>query len=499
MSSSANCSETKISGTGSLSLQPESLTVSNILMQKKKNKKNPTIRHKAAVVQHLAGTESRQANTVFIQLGRSLGCTLNFVLHFLLQSSITELMERVLSCEVHFIRCIKPNWYQSPDRFDPDAVLAQVRSLAVVQTVQIRNLGFPVWFAFDVFIKRFGIVIGLPPNAQNKDMHQTCQKMLRQLVADPRGWKMGKTKRLRARSLYSRLKRLKVVQENTVRSFLAAIGSGSEVIFQHTSNQVMEEDAKQKLKLNEMANVQKQAWSPNLFNQKSPSASTQSTGLDFKDSPDGSQPTSPRPPSVQQRASDVSLGSISDLFGSDSPTRPGLSQPRMSDLSILSIGSTFSVESEDFDAAPQVWCKITCFEREIPRGEFFIDRPSIVIDGSSNSFDVTRIGLGALPPSSDSKVIKVRSCVGKGVEIVNDDQGNVWATRGSKNNVFVKGHFLSEDVIALNGVLEKDAALEVFNWESFAITVRYHCLESKNFDSAIESHILSSASIFLAL
>ena len=25
-----------------------------------------------------------------------------------------------------FGRCIKPNWYQSPDHFDPDALLAQV-------------------------------------------------------------------------------------------------------------------------------------------------------------------------------------------------------------------------------------------------------------------------------------------------------------------------------------------------------------------------------------
>ena len=54
-----------------------------------------------------------------------------------------------------FDRCIKPTWYQSPDRFDPDAVLAQVRSLAVVPTVQMRNLGFPVWFPFNVFIERF--------------------------------------------------------------------------------------------------------------------------------------------------------------------------------------------------------------------------------------------------------------------------------------------------------------------------------------------------------
>ena len=61
-----------------------------------------------------------------------------------------------------FDRCIKPNWYQSPDRFDSDAVLAQVRSLAVVPTVLIRNLGFPVWFPFTVFIERFCVQFKLP-------------------------------------------------------------------------------------------------------------------------------------------------------------------------------------------------------------------------------------------------------------------------------------------------------------------------------------------------
>ena len=28
--------------------------------------------------------------------------------------------------------------------------------------------------------------------------------------------------------------------------------------------------------------------------------------------------------------------------------------------------------------------------------------------------------------------------LGQGVEIVNDELGNVWATRGSKNNIFVE-------------------------------------------------------------
>ena len=42
------------------------------------------------------------------------------------------------------------------------------------------------------------------------------------------------------------------------------------------------------------------------------------------------------------------------------------------------------------------------------------------------------------------------------------------------------------------------SAFQVFDWESFAATVRHHCLEAKNFDSSIETSILSSASIYFS-
>ena len=39
---------------------------------------------------------------------------------------------------------------------------------------------------------------------------------------------------------------------------------------------------------------------------------------------------------------------------------------------------------------------------------------------------------------------------------------------------------------------------QIFDWESFADSVRYHCLRSKTFNPQIESVILSSASIFFS-
>ena len=48
-----------------------------------------------------------------------------------------------------------------------------------------------------------------------------------------------------------------------------------------------------------------------------------------------------------------------------------------------------------------------------------------------------RISLSNIYPFVDEKNDSW-FCDPQGVEIVNDDEGNVWATRGSKNAVFVK-------------------------------------------------------------
>ena len=39
---------------------------------------------------------------------------------------------------------------------------------------------------------------------------------------------------------------------------------------------------------------------------------------------------------------------------------------------------------------------------------------------------------------------------------------------------------------------------QVFDWESFAATVRHYCLQPKNFDSEIEENIISSTSIYFS-
>ena len=79
-----------------------------------------------------------------------------------------------------------------------------------------------------------------------------------------------------------------------------------------------------------------------------------------------------------------------------------------------------------------------------------------------------RLGFGALHnPLRDKQTEKVRNHIGKGVQVEVDKEGNVWATRLGKNEVFVKGcfdpenHCISADLIERMGHLETNEPMKV--------------------------------------
>lgn len=83
-------------------------------------------------------------------------------------------------------------------------------------------------------------------------------------------------------------------------------------------------------------------------------------------------------------------------------------------------------------------------------------------------FFFSRLGFGALAnPLRDPETKKVREHIGKGVQLEIDSEGNVWATRLGKNEVFVKGcfepenHCISAEVVASMGRLPRNQAMKV--------------------------------------
>lgn len=54
-----------------------------------------------------------------------------------------ELMDVLIQCEVHFIRCLKPNIKKSKDCYIGEYILQQINYLGVLESIKIRKEGFP--------------------------------------------------------------------------------------------------------------------------------------------------------------------------------------------------------------------------------------------------------------------------------------------------------------------------------------------------------------------
>lgn len=54
-----------------------------------------------------------------------------------------------------FVRCIKPNIDKTPMRFDMPCVLQQLRYTGMLDTIRIRQCGYPVRLKFHPFVERY--------------------------------------------------------------------------------------------------------------------------------------------------------------------------------------------------------------------------------------------------------------------------------------------------------------------------------------------------------
>lgn len=59
------------------------------------------------------------------------------------REQMTALTQELAECAKHYVRCVRPNAIKSPDLFDADLVLRQLRFFGILDIVRIRRLGFP--------------------------------------------------------------------------------------------------------------------------------------------------------------------------------------------------------------------------------------------------------------------------------------------------------------------------------------------------------------------
>jgi len=74
----------------------------------------------------------------------------------LFKTQLNSLVQKLDTCAPHFIRCVKPNPYRSPDVFDDQLVLKQLRCCGVLEVCRISTQGYPTRHTFRGFAERFG-------------------------------------------------------------------------------------------------------------------------------------------------------------------------------------------------------------------------------------------------------------------------------------------------------------------------------------------------------
>lgn len=144
------------------------------------------------------------------------------------KDQLASLMDIVDLTEPHFIRCIKPNPQNEPDRYDRKAVTEQLRYGGVLQVVQVSRAGYPVrinhkecWDDYKVLCTP-QVVSGLKHIDEAKIR---AQKLLEHLseelsIANPEyglSWAVGKTMVFFKLSAFERLKfaRLELLIKST--------------------------------------------------------------------------------------------------------------------------------------------------------------------------------------------------------------------------------------------------------------------------------------------
>ena len=65
-------------------------------------------------------------------------------------------MSELSSCDVHFIRCIKPNELKQKLNFVPSTALNQIRYLGVLDSIKVRKESYPIRKLYKHFYLKYG-------------------------------------------------------------------------------------------------------------------------------------------------------------------------------------------------------------------------------------------------------------------------------------------------------------------------------------------------------
>ncbi|KAK6058114.1 hypothetical protein COOONC_04320 [Cooperia oncophora] len=95
--------------------------------------------------------------------------------HVPFQNQANALVESLMKCTPHYVRCIKPNETKKHGDWDDQRVRHQVEYLGLRENIRVRRAGFAYRRAFEKFLWRYAILTSETWPTYRGDPKQGCQ------------------------------------------------------------------------------------------------------------------------------------------------------------------------------------------------------------------------------------------------------------------------------------------------------------------------------------
>eukprot|EP00064_Thunnus_orientalis_P004684 superscaffoldBa00000434_g4696 len=111
------------------------------------------------------------------------------------RQSLDSLMKTLSFSQPYFIRCFKPNNDKRSEVFDRELCMRQLKYSGMMDTIRIRNLGYPIRHTFEEFLMRYRVLLRTtvcdPKTAKTV---ACCEAICNLVIEGEDKWKIGKTK-----------------------------------------------------------------------------------------------------------------------------------------------------------------------------------------------------------------------------------------------------------------------------------------------------------------
>ncbi|XP_034176365.2 unconventional myosin-Ie isoform X3 [Osmia lignaria lignaria] len=111
-----------------------------------------------------------------------------------IREQASQLVNQLMKCTPHYIRCIKPNETKRPRDWDPVRVKHQVEYLGLKENIRVRRAGFAYRRSFSKFLYRYGILTKQTWPRWSGDDKQGVEWILQNLHVDRSQYQLGRTK-----------------------------------------------------------------------------------------------------------------------------------------------------------------------------------------------------------------------------------------------------------------------------------------------------------------